>query len=134
MRSISSSQSCCFINFGSALTLESFSKNRIKHGIDQDEVETDDSLYEDTIQYLDFRLLLFLCYAKALVQPGKSVRVIAYQSIGEHATQMTLNSVVWDTELVLNTGGMVKCFVIGGCVNGVMKKDTQTFENGVEYT
>lgn len=52
--------------------------------------------------------LIVVSHMKAWVQPGDQVGIVAAQSIGEPATQMTLNSVDWDTEIVLlNTGKVV---------------------------
>ena len=43
----------------------------------------------------------------AWAQPGEQVGIIAAQSIGEPATQMTLNSVDWDTNIVIAKNGKV---------------------------
>ena len=57
---------------------------------------------------------VFLKYKQALVQPGEMVGVVAGQSIGEPTTQLTLNSFVYETEiLVRNDKGVVKCVQIG---------------------
>ena len=42
-----------------------------------------------------------LKYKQALVNPGEMVGVIAGQSIGEPTTQLTLNSVIYETEIVI---------------------------------
>lgn len=42
-----------------------------------------------------------LAYKQALVNPGEMVGVIAGQSIGEPTTQMTLNSVTYETEIIV---------------------------------
>ena len=42
-----------------------------------------------------------LKYKQALVNPGEMVGVIAGQSIGEPTTQLTLNSVIYETEIVV---------------------------------
>jgi DNA-directed RNA polymerase II subunit RPB1 len=42
-----------------------------------------------------------LKYKQAIVHPGEMVGVIAGQSIGEPTTQLTLNSVVYETEIVV---------------------------------
>lgn len=44
---------------------------------------------------------IVVAYKKAIVAPGEMVGMIAAQSIGEPTTQMTLNSVIYDTEIVL---------------------------------
>jgi DNA-directed RNA polymerase beta' subunit len=44
---------------------------------------------------------------QAWVQPGEQVGIIAAQSIGEPATQMTLNSVDWDTKIMIAKNGKI---------------------------
>jgi len=57
---------------------------------------------------------VFLKYKQALVNPGEMVGVVAGQSIGEPTTQLTLNSFVYETEiLVRDDKGVVTSFQIG---------------------
>jgi len=57
---------------------------------------------------------VFLKYKQAIVNPGEMVGVVAGQSIGEPTTQLTLNSFVYETEiLVRDDKGVVKCVQIG---------------------
>ena len=57
---------------------------------------------------------IVLNYKKSVVNPGEMVGVIAGQSIGEPTTQLTLNSFVYETEiLVRNSAGVIKCVQIG---------------------
>jgi DNA-directed RNA polymerase beta' subunit len=57
---------------------------------------------------------VFLKYKQALVNPGEMVGVVAGQSIGEPTTQLTLNSFVYETEiLVRDDKGIVKSVQIG---------------------
>jgi DNA-directed RNA polymerase beta' subunit len=57
---------------------------------------------------------IILTYKKSVVHPGEMVGVIAGQSIGEPTTQLTLNSFVYETEiLVRNSAGEIKCVQIG---------------------
>ena len=44
---------------------------------------------------------------QAWVQPGELVGIIAAQSIGEPSTQMTLNSVDWDTRILIAKDGKI---------------------------
>lgn len=44
---------------------------------------------------------------RAWVEPGQPVGVLAAQSIGEPATQMTLNSVDWHTEIIIARDGKI---------------------------
>lgn len=50
---------------------------------------------------------------QAWAQPGELVGIIAAQSIGEPSTQMTLNSVDWDTEIMIAKNGRIVCPKIG---------------------
>ena len=57
---------------------------------------------------------VFLKYKQAIVNPGEMVGVVAGQSIGEPTTQLTLNSFVYETEiLVRDDKGVVSSFQIG---------------------
>ena len=57
---------------------------------------------------------IVLKYKQAIVHPGEMVGVIAGQSIGEPTTQLTLNSVTYETEiLVRNAKGEIQCVQIG---------------------
>jgi DNA-directed RNA polymerase beta' subunit len=57
---------------------------------------------------------VFLKYKQALINPGEMVGVVAGQSIGEPTTQLTLNSFVYETEiLVRDDKGVVSSFQIG---------------------
>ena len=57
---------------------------------------------------------VFLKYKQALIQPGEMVGVVAGQSIGEPTTQLTLNSFVYETEiLVRDEKGIIQSFQIG---------------------
>ena len=51
------------------------------------------------------------------VQPGEQVGIIAAQSIGEPSTQMTLNSVDWDTKIMIAKNGKIVCTDIGEFVD-----------------
>ena len=57
---------------------------------------------------------IVLKYKQAIVHPGEMVGVIAGQSIGEPTTQLTLNSVTYETEiLVRNSKGEISSVQIG---------------------
>jgi DNA-directed RNA polymerase beta' subunit len=71
-----------------------------------------------------FEVLMELIVAnhmKAWVQPGDQVGIVAAQSIGEPATQMTLNSVDWDTEIVLTKNDKVMTPKIGEWVDSYIE-------------
>jgi DNA-directed RNA polymerase beta' subunit len=60
---------------------------------------------------------IVLKYKQALVHPGEMVGVIAGQSIGEPTTQLTLNSVTYETEIVVrNQHNEIKKVQIGDFV------------------
>lgn len=53
-------------------------------------------------------------YKQAIIHPGEMVGVVSGQSIGEPTTQMTLNSFVYETEiLVRDKTGKITCVQIG---------------------
>jgi DNA-directed RNA polymerase beta' subunit len=64
-----------------------------------------------------------LNYKRALVHPGEMVGVIAGQSIGEPTTQMTLNSVTYETEiLVRDANNFIHKYQIGDFVAQHIKR------------
>jgi DNA-directed RNA polymerase beta' subunit len=60
-----------------------------------------------------FVLAIVVKNMKALAPPGELVGIVAAQSIGEPATQMTLNSVDWDTEIIIAKNGKIVTPQIG---------------------
>ena len=67
--------------------------------------------------------LVVLRYKQAIVHPGEMVGVVAGQSIGEPTTQLTLNSVTYETEIVVrNSKNEIKKFQIGDFVTEHMEK------------
>jgi DNA-directed RNA polymerase beta' subunit len=57
---------------------------------------------------------IVLNYKRAIVTPGEMVGMIAGQSIGEVSTQMTLNSVVFETPIIVrNSEGHIQKVMIG---------------------
>jgi DNA-directed RNA polymerase beta' subunit len=63
-------------------------------------------------------------YKRAIVAPGEMVGMIAAQSIGEPSTQMTLNSFVYETEmLVRNREGQIQKVQIGDFVEKYIKNN-----------
>jgi len=66
---------------------------------------------------------ILLMYKKALVHPGEMVGVIAGQSIGEPTTQLTLNSVTYETEIIVRgRNGIVKKVQIGDFTKEFIEK------------
>jgi DNA-directed RNA polymerase beta' subunit len=73
---------------------------------------------------------------QAWVQPGEQVGIIAAQSIGEPSTQMTLNSVDWDTKVMIAKNGRIVCPEIGEFIDAHLaenKDKVQVFANNQEY-
>ena len=69
---------------------------------------------------------IVLKYKQALVHPGEMVGVIAGQSIGEPTTQLTLNSVTYETEIVVrNEKKEIKKVQIGDFVKEHIEKSKQ---------
>ena len=69
-------------------------------------------------------------------QPGEQVGIIAAQSIGEPSTQMTLNSVDWDTKIMIAKNGEIVCTQIGEFVDAHMAANPdaiQEFPNNQLY-
>ena len=70
------------------------------------------------------------------VQPGEQVGIIAAQSIGEPSTQMTLNSVDWDTKVMIAKNGRIICPQIGEFIDAHMAANPdaiQEFPNNQLY-
>ena len=73
---------------------------------------------------------------QAWVQPGELVGIIAAQSIGEPSTQMTLNSVDWDTKVMIAKNGRIICPEIGEFIDAHLEENkakVQVFANNQEY-
>lgn len=64
-------------------------------------------------------------YYDSLAHPGEMVGIIAAQSIGEPSVQLTLNSVEWNTELLLNIGGKLERVNIGKFIDKELSESTQ---------
>ena len=68
-----------------------------------------------------------LNYQRAIVAPGEMIGMIAGQSIGEVSTQMTLNSVTYETPIIVrNREGIIQKFMIGDFIEGKIKIATKT--------
>lgn len=69
---------------------------------------------------------IVLNYKRSVVQPGEMVGMIAAQSIGEVSTQMTLNSVVYETPIIVrNSTGKIEKFVIGDFIENKINVATK---------
>jgi DNA-directed RNA polymerase beta' subunit len=68
-----------------------------------------------------------LDYKRAIVAPGEMVGMIAGQSIGEVSTQMTLNSVTYETPIIVrNREGVIQKIQIGDFIEEKIKIATKT--------
>jgi DNA-directed RNA polymerase beta' subunit len=79
---------------------------------------------------------LVVRHMKSWAQPGEQVGIIAAQSIGEPATQMTLNSVDWDEKIMIACDGKIVCPRIGEFVDNYIKDNVnrvKTFPNNQLY-
>jgi DNA-directed RNA polymerase beta' subunit len=79
---------------------------------------------------------IHLKYKQAIVSPGEMVGVIAGQSIGEPTTQLTLNSVIYETEiLVRNSKKEIKRVKIGDFIEDqIQKSEKIDYTQGVNTT
>lgn len=70
---------------------------------------------------------IILSYKRAIVAPGEMVGMIAAQSIGEPTTQMTLNSVTYETPIIVrNREGNIQKIQIGDFIENKIKIATKT--------
>lgn len=81
---------------------------------------------------------IIVLYSKALIEPGESVGGIAAQSIGEPATQMTLNSVApWEGIMIKDSLGGVHLVSIGEFIDTELKRNPKKIQhipqNRTEY-
>ena len=76
-----------------------------------------------TRQALDYILAqIRLGFRKGLVESGEMVGPLAAQSIGERSTQLTLNSVDWDTDMLFANNGMPFEIKIGKYIDDLLEK------------
>jgi DNA-directed RNA polymerase beta' subunit len=73
--------------------------------------------------------MMVLMYKRAIVAPGEMVGMIAAQSIGEPTTQLTLNSVAYDTELLLRIDGAIRVVKIGEYIDNYIPKARKSEEH-----
>ena len=65
---------------------------------------------------------IILSYKRAIIAPGEMVGMIAAQSIGEPTTQLTLNSVTYETLIIVrNRDGIIKKVSIGEFIENKIK-------------
>jgi DNA-directed RNA polymerase beta' subunit len=66
--------------------------------------------------------MIVLKYKSSLIAPGEMVGMISAQSIGEPTTQLTLNSVSYDTRVMLRIDGQIKVHQIGAYIDQYIEK------------
>jgi DNA-directed RNA polymerase II subunit RPB1 len=66
--------------------------------------------------------MIVLKYKNSLIAPGEMVGMISAQSIGEPTTQLTLNSVSYDTNVMLRINGQIKVHQIGAYIDQYIEK------------
>ena len=66
--------------------------------------------------------MIVLKYKNSLIAPGEMVGMISAQSIGEPTTQLTLNSVSYDTRIMLKVDGQIKVHQIGEYIDRYIEK------------
>jgi DNA-directed RNA polymerase beta' subunit len=66
--------------------------------------------------------MIVLKYKNSLIAPGEMVGMISAQSIGEPTTQLTLNSVSYDTRILLKINGQIKVCQIGEYIDQYIEK------------
>ena len=72
--------------------------------------------------------IILLKNFQANALPGEQVGIIAAQSIGEPSTQMTLNSVDWDTRIMIAKNGKIVCTQIGEFVDQHMAANPEAIQ------
>ncbi|NCA21358.1 MAG: hypothetical protein EBS86_09515, partial [Crocinitomicaceae bacterium] len=80
---------------------------------------------------------ILLRYKQSFVHPGEMVGILAGQSIGEPTTQMTLNSVIYETMIIVKHNLIHQSVMIGEFIDFVMENDCNkviwTKENDTSY-
>ncbi len=71
----------------------------------------------------EFRYKIAETYANSIISPSEMVGCIASTSIGETTTQASLNSVVWDSKVLISVNGQMLSTTIGKFTDEKMNKD-----------
>ena len=71
-------------------------------------------------------------YLEALIHPSDMVGVVAAQSIGEPSTQLTLNSVEYNTEIMVSENGKLKEYRIGDWIESRIANGDQSTHQYIE--
>lgn len=92
------------------------------------EYKFDRNTFDYVIQQIKHR------FYDAIAHPSEMVGVISAQSIGEPCTQMTLNSVEWNTELLLDIDGNLSRVKIGEFIDNTLSSNSINVENHPQNT
>ena len=79
----------------------------------------DKKAFDTLVEQIKFR------FFESLATPSEMVGVVAAQSIGEPATQLVLNSVAYDTELLINRNGVLERVKIGEFIDNYIPQATK---------
>jgi DNA-directed RNA polymerase beta' subunit len=86
---------------------------------------------------LNFKQDMVTQFNKSRVTPGTNVGIIAANAIGEQTTQMTLNSVVGETQILIKKSSGVETVEIGAWIDTLMESQSQDIQlypqNRTEY-
>ena len=109
------------IPFDSAMSIVENNKNRLKSQLIMQMV------YPSIIPELKEKIRS--SYVKTIIHPGESVGILTAQSIGEKQTQLTLNSITYESEIIIrdnNLNGVVT--QIGVLIDNLLLKHKKTIE------
>ncbi len=79
----------------------------------------DSTAFAQVVQQIQMR------FYDSIVHPSEMVGVVAAQSIGEPATQLTLNSVEWNTEMLFKINGTIQRVKMGAFIDEVIENTSQ---------
>ena len=94
-------------------------------------------LFEYKINKFKFDLIvseIIESFNKGIVNPGEMVGCLAAQHIGEPSTQMTLNSVEWNTELLFKIDNKLEKVKIGDYIDNHILKSTNIEKHNNDTT
>ena len=96
----------------SALFIQELNKEKIRKQLKNQEI------YPSLIPSLKAQVEKY--YFSSIISPGESVGVICSQSLGQQATQNTLNSVAWNEQIMYVQNRVVKVEKIGEMIDNLL--------------
>ena len=110
------------IHVDSAMSIVENNKNRLKKQL------LTQLVYPEIIQTLKENIKK--SYIKTIIHPGESVGILTAQSIGEKQTQLTLNSITYDTKIIYKDKKLTNIVIeIGSLIDNLLYK----YPNNIEY-